>query len=335
MRRWWVASAAVSAAMLLAGSDGAAQSSGTCTVNPATVSGADACQKANDLFRFIVPQVGVAVAGGNPILGDAGSLGGLGRRAISLRVIAVDGRLPRNSVPISIVGGSQPSDFGAARTIVPMPALDLAVGLFPGVPMGLTNVGGVDALVGVTYLPSASRSEFALEPRGGGFGLAYGLRVGLLQESSIVPGLGASWQRRELPSTDLRYTPGNDTLNVTGNSVSVDALRIVIAKRLTLFGLAAGVGQDRIDARSNMSAVVNETVLGTPQRGSAQLLGLHEKTVRKTAFVNASFSFVAFRIVGEYGWSSAGSVRETVNSFGGRSANEGYRYGSLGITARF
>ena len=30
-----------------------------------------------------------------------------------------------------------------------------------------------------------------------------------------------------------------------------------------------------------------------------------------------------------------GDRRETLNTFGGRRANEGYRYGSLGITTRF
>jgi hypothetical protein len=39
-------------------------------------------------------------------------------------------------------------------------------------------------------------------------------------------------------------------------------------------------------------------------------------------------------MVGEYGWSSAGTVVQTVNQFGGRKADEGYRYGSLGIALR-
>ncbi len=147
--------------------------------------------------------------------------------------------------------------------------------------------------------------------------------------------MSVSWQRRQLPTTDFSYTPANDTLIVDGTSVRSDALRVVVSKRIALFGLAAGIGQDHIEGESEMRAVVNETVGGTPLRQTVSLTGLRESTTRKTAFVNASFSLLVFRIVGEYGWSSAGSLRSTVNSFGGRSANEGYRYGSLGISARF
>jgi hypothetical protein len=308
-------------------------STGTCSAS-GTFNGADICQKGRDLFSFVSPQVGVAVAGGNPIPGDAGTLGGFGKRAISLRLVAVEGFLPRNSVPLT-TGSAGGSDFGAVRTVLPLPAFDAAVGLFTGAPFGLTNIGGVDALLGATFLPSVSRNEFELKPRSGGFGFSYGVRVGVLQESSVVPGLGVSWQRRQLPQSDFSYTPGNDTLLVTGTSVHSDALRLVMSKRFALFGLAAGVGRDRIVSESNMTGVVNESFAGTPLRQSVSLTGLRETTSRNTVFANASFSLLVLRIVGEYGRSSAGTIRETVNSFGGRRANEAYNYGSLGITARF
>ncbi len=311
----------------------AQSSAGTCTAS-ITVGASDICQKARDLFVFVVPQVGVAVGGGNPIPGDGGTLGGFGKRALSIRVVGVEGRLPRNSVPLGLTG-TPSSDFGAARTIVPLPAIDLGLGLFPGVPFGVTNVGGVDALIGATFLPSVERNEFDVAPKNGGLGFSYGLRVGALQESSFVPGVSVSWQRRQLPKTDFGYTPDNDTLLVSGTAVHTDALRLVVSKRIALFGLAGGIGQDRIEAESNMQAVVRENTTAGAVRQTVSLTGLRENTTRKTAFVNASFSLLVFRIVGEYGWSSAGSLRQTVNTFGGRSANEGYRYGSIGITARF
>ncbi|HZF73263.1 MAG TPA: hypothetical protein VEZ51_07515, partial [Gemmatimonadaceae bacterium] len=36
----------------------------------------DACQKAIDLFKYMAPQLGTAIAGGNPTLGQGGNLGG-------------------------------------------------------------------------------------------------------------------------------------------------------------------------------------------------------------------------------------------------------------------
>ena len=80
-----------------------------------------------------------------------------------------------------------------------------------------------------------------------------------------------------------------------------------------------------------MRAAVNETVLGANRNSSVTLPDLRYTTTRNTAFVNASLSLLVARLVAEFGWSSAGTVQQTLNQFGGRQANEGYRYGSLGI----
>ena len=309
--------------------------SGPCTITPAVASGADACQKARDLFGFVVPQIGIAVSSGNPVLGEGGTLGGWPKRAFSFRVSAVDGQLPRNAVPISVTGSAVGSDFGAARTPIPLPSADAAIGIFPGIPLGLTNTLGVDLLLGASYLPSVKKSNFEVAPKDGGFAVQYGVRVGALQESSFIPGLSVSYMRRKMPTVDLGYTPNNDTLTVTGTSVTSNAIRIVASKRFAIFGIAAGVGRDEIEGSASMRASVNETVFGINQRFSVLLPDLRYTTKRNTAFVNASLGLGIARLVGEYGWSSEGTVRETVNQFGGRKADEGYRYGSLGIAFRF
>jgi len=327
-------SAAVIAGALLGPAPLRAQgASPTCTSSNASIDARPICQKARDLFAFVTPQIGVAVSGGNPLPGDAGSLGGFGKISLSARLVAVEGWLPRNSVPLDF--GTTTSDFGAARTLVPLPAVDAAIGLSAGIPVGLTNVGGVDLLLGATILPSVSRNAFELDPSNGGVGFSYGLRVGALQESSLIPGVSVSWQRRELAKTDFAYRSGNDTLMVNGAHVRSDAIRVIASKRLALFGLAAGVGQDRIEGTANMRGVINQELITRTQRETISLTGLRESTKRNTAFVNASFSLLVLRIVGEYGWSSAGTLTNTVNTFGNRRANEGYRYGSLGVTARF
>lgn len=308
--------------------------SGPCTVSPATFSGSDVCQKGRDLFGFVVPQIGVAVATGNPVLGEGGTLGGWPKRAFSLRLSAVDGLLPANAVPLSVTGTAVRSDFGAVRTPVPMPSADAAIGLFPGIPLGITNTLGVDVLLGATYLPTVSESEFAVTPVGNGVALQYGVRVGALQESSFIPGVSVSYVRRKMPTVDLGYTPNNDTLSVTGTSVTANAIRIVASKRVAILGVAVGVGRDEIEGSASMRASVNETVLGTSQRISVSLPDLRYATTRNTAFANVSLGLGLARLVGEYGWSSQGTVQETINQFGGRKADEGYRYGSIGIAFR-
>lgn len=308
-----------------------------CTVTPAIAgSAADVCRKASDLFAFVVPQIGVALAAGNHVLGEGGTLGGWGKRTVTLRLNAVNGRVPKSTIPLTVTRAAAVSDdFGNTRVAVPMPSLDAAVGLLTGFPLGVTNVGGVDLLVGVIGSPRISSGAFTLRPQGTGFALSYGARVGVLQESAFVPGLSVSWLRRKVPTLDLDYAPSNDTLQARNMSLTANTLRVVASKRFLFFGVAAGIGRDEIEGVSGLHAVVNESVQGMPARVSVTFPTLREKVIRNTAFVNASFGLPIARVVAEYGRSGKGAVRETLNTFGGRRTNDAYAYGSLGVTVRF
>lgn len=301
----------------------------SCTFAPAAFSAADACQKGIDVFAFVSPQIALAVAGGNPIPSEAGSLGGAGARSLSLRAVVVEGFVPRKTVSIG-AGAAIGSDFGAARVPLPLPAADVAIGLFAGLPAGVTHVGGVDLLLGATYLPDASREGFSIDPAKR-FGFAYGARVGVLQESGLVPGLGVSWMRRRLPTTTFAYATADDSISVSDTRVRSDGVRVVMSKRLALLGLAVGVGRDAIETSAHIEAVVNDGAVS----GRACLTGLRETMRRDNAFANLSYGIALVRIVGEVGYSRVGATRTTINQFGNRRANEGYRYGSIGITTRF
>ncbi len=297
--------------------------------------GADACQKARDLFVFLAPQVGTALSGGNVMLGEGGALGGWGKRSIVLRTTVVEGFAPEGTVNISGSAVLQPSNFGAQRVPVPVPSLDLAIGLFRGVPFGLTNVGGVDLLLGATYLPDISRDQFSLSPDGNGIATTFGARFGLLQESALVPGVGVSVLRRRLPTTTVRYTSGNDSLGVIDTRVATTVLRFTAKKHFGIFGLGGGFGQDRHNTSTELEAIVNETVQGTPVRGILGANDFNFTTTRTTAFVNLSLGLPIAQLVLEVGQSRAGDIRQTTNTFGDRRANEAYRYGSLGVGLRF
>src|SRR5215208_6164442 len=54
----------------------------------------DACQKAIDLFRYMAPQLGAVLAGGNPTQGRSGTLGGLGHFSFGIRANGLNGSLP-------------------------------------------------------------------------------------------------------------------------------------------------------------------------------------------------------------------------------------------------
>jgi hypothetical protein len=216
-----------------------------------------------------------------------------------------------------------------------MATADLALGVFKGIPLGLTNVGGVDLLFSGTVIPAVDKGTISLRPQGGAFALGYGVRVGALQESALVPGLSASFLRRKVPTLDADYVSGNDSLRVRTMSMTANSLRLVVSKRLLLLGVAAGIGQDVIDGATGLQAIVNETVAGTAQRSALTFPSLHERVTRSTAFVNASLSLLVARVVVEVGQSKGGAVRSTLNAFGGKTPSEGYLYGSVGVTTRF
>jgi hypothetical protein len=297
--------------------------------------GADACQKARDLFVFLAPQVGTALSGGNVMLGEGGTLGGWGKRSIVLRTTVVAGFAPDAAVSISGRPELQPTNFGAQRIPVPVPSLDVAIGLFRGLPLGITNVGGLDLLLGVTYLPEIARGAFSLAPQGNGVAATVGARVGLLQESLLVPGVAVSVLRRQLPVTSVRYSTGDDSLAALDTRIATTVFRVTAKKHLGLFGVGGGFGQDRHASSARIEAIVNETVQGAPVRGLMAANDLEFTTTRSTAFVNVSIGLPIAQLVLEAGQSRAGDIRQTVSTFGNRQSNEGYRYASLGVGLRF
>src|SRR3954470_24581802 len=67
----------------------------------------DACQQAYDIYQFMSPQLGIAVAGGNATLGTGSTLGGLGHFSIGVRANAVQGAYPDFKVYQQSVTGAQ------------------------------------------------------------------------------------------------------------------------------------------------------------------------------------------------------------------------------------
>lgn len=304
-----------------------------CTATPGpTVRTLDACQKVVDLFRFLSPQVGVALAGGNPVLGEGGAVGGPSKASFTVRATVVDGFVPSKDVSIATDGSVVSSNFGAQRAPIPIPTADVATGLYKGKPVGLTNVGGIDLLISITYVPDVNKGTVAINSTGSGFSFGYGLRVGVIQESAAMPGVSVSYRSRKLPTTNIFYTPNNDTLTVTDASIDTRALRVVAGKHYKFLGIAGGFGRDDIDAKSLFKAVINDPA--PVGRVAVTIPGSRQKVTRNNAFVNLSLGLPKAQLVGEMGWSSAGDLQETVNTFDGHKANDKYRYYSLGFSFR-
>lgn len=289
--------------------------------------GQDACQKASDIFSLLAPQLAATIAGGNATLGQGGNLGGLGRFALSVRATALRGDLPTVGDVSVAAGPARASDFGVEEQWLGTPQLDVGIGLFRGFPLAISNVGGVDLLVSASWIPEVETDDVSLRATEGQFRLGAGVRLGILQESPAVPGVSVTFLRRGLPKADVVARAGDDTLSVLGTDVTVDSWRLVASKQLFAFGFAAGIGQDRHDAQTSVSVVVNEP---GQLRIAPPPVAFSQRMTRTNAFASMALHLGVVRLVGEVGtvW---GGEAATFNTFSGSTPADERLYGSIGL----
>jgi len=301
-----------------------------------TVYSQDACQKASDIFQYLAPQIGVALAGGNAVLGQGGTLGGLGHIYVSVRANVLKGSIPKVDAITPSVNGPQSDQYPTQSQILAVPMADAAIGIFRGIPLGVTNVGGVDLLLNGTYLPSFRSGTVDITEPNGAFKFGAGVRLGIIQEGLFFPGIAATYVRRQLPTIQMVARSGNDTLRVDNAALRADSWRVVASKNLLIVSLAAGVGQDRYHSDALVRAYVAPRALGgtlatPPSQSSAAFT---QSVTRTTYFVDATLNIPIITLIGEIGEATGGTV-STYNTFAGTAPNAARLYGSLGLRLGF
>jgi len=326
------------ALLLVAAPSIAPAQAANCTITgPVAVRGyaADACQKAVDLFSFIMPQFGQALSGGGAILGTANTLGGLGKFSLNLRVSAVEGRVPDvNSITLN-AAGAQRSQLTTSDAPVPAPVVDVGVGVFKGISVGMTRMFSLDGVVNVAYLPDADVDDFSVVVPGQRLKFGYGGRVGLTRDAHLIPAISASYIRRDLPTADLTAsfqggTGGTDAISLTGFSVSTEAIRLSVSKKLGFIEIGGGAGRDTYDTRLNIGATVNE---GGNTGGAS--VSLVQQTKRDIVYASLAFNLPLLKLAAEVGQASGGTVLNTFNEFPDGGQNEARRFASAGIRISF
>ena len=284
----------------------------------------DACQKGVDLVNFITPQLSTALAGGNATLGQGGALGGLGHWEVDLRASAVNGKLPKlNNVGLSTTG-AKASTFASDNQFMPGISVNAALGLWRGYSLGVTHIGGIDALVTATYLQDFDGGDIKVKLSGGNTKFGYGVRIGVLEESAITPGVGITYLQRDLPTLSIT---GSSTVSASGTtapgdiginnlSMKTTAIRLTASKSFLIFGLSAGVGQDKYSSSSTLAVTVRPQGFA-PISGSA---AAGYDMTRTNIFVGASINLFIAKLVGEIGSVSGGSAPTSTNNFGSDAA---------------
>ena len=299
----------------------------------------DACQKAIDIVNFLTPQLSTANAGGNATLGQGGALGGLGHWAVDIRGTAVNGKLPQLSGVDLSTTGAKSTNFSTKNQFMPGVSANAAIGIWRGYSLGVTHIGGIDALVTATYLPNVNNSDVTVSTSGSNTKFGYGVRIGVLEESAITPGVGITYLQRDLPTLSVigRSTVSAGAFTAPGDlamnnlAIKTTAWRITAAKDLLILNLNAGIGQDKYSTSTSITATVRPSI-GGPQTATASA-GFD--MTRTNVFVGASLNLFIAKIVGEIGQVRGGSAPTATNTFSGSDATSSRTYFTLGLRVGF
>lgn len=287
----------------------------------------DACQQTVDLFNYVAPLLGTALAGGNTTMAQGGSLGTrlgfIPHVTVGVRVNAVLAGFPEVVTP-SATGIQNRNNAAVSTGVVPMPVVDGAIGVFKGIPLALSNVGGVDVLLSASYVPKKEIGDISLDPENP-IAFGYGLRVGILQESLVVPGLGFSFINRSIPKTTIIANTTGSTFEVRDLDLKSKSWRITASKSLILFGLAVGYGKDTYESSTAIRATVGTNSVGPFNAAS--------EVSRNNLFADLSMNLPFIKLVVTGGQVSGGDI-QTYSGFE-KAADASRLYASGGIRFTF
>lgn len=289
----------------------------------------DACQKAIDLFQYMAPQLGALLSGGNATQGLTGTLGGLGHFVLGVRANGIRGALPEVDRVVPATRGAQQSTYSVTEPLIGLPTGDAAIGIFGGIPVGLTKVGGLDLLVSASYLPNYNNASVDVAVPAGSWKFGYGAKIGIFQESLLAPGVSLSFLTRELPLVTITGRAGEDLLVLDSIRIKTNSWRLVAGKSFIFLGGAAGIGQDSYDSDARISVTIAPRPAS--EGGSGGPVTLEQKLTRTNYFASLWINAQVLRIVGEFGQASGGEIL-TYNGFTGPQADEAKKYFSVGVS---
>jgi hypothetical protein len=177
-------------------------------------------------------------------------------------------------------------------------------------------------LASATYVPNLDISSLKVTPSAQ-YQLGYGLRIGILEQSLIVPGVALSILKRDLPSMDVAVKAKDATMSLSNYKVGSTSWRIAAQKNLLMLQAAVGYGQETYDATARLGGTVG--ALGSINANSK----LTEK--QNTLYGSLGLNLLLVKVVAEVGQTSGGDLN-LLNPFDSNLTKKRY-FASLG--ARF
>jgi hypothetical protein len=282
------------------------------------------CAAAVDGTRAFHPVFGMLVSGGNPTIGSAATLGGLGHASLTVRANAVNLVLP----DLSYTGSSATVPVGD-KLFLPAPLIEGSLGLYKGMSAGLL---ALDLLASAQLLPTDQINNVTVDAdarRIGSIalGLGYGARVGVLRGAGPLPDISVSLMRRDIPKITYGDVSAGDRYSY-GVDLHATNLRLIASKQVAVVDLAAGLGWDKytgdaiIQFRDPITGVLQSNV--PVDLSDSRVLG----------FVNAGVSMSMVRLTGEVGY-QGGKDQALSTDFEDLDTTKGKLFAGLGLRVSF
>ena len=282
------------------------------------------CDAAVDGTRAFHPLIGVLVSGGNPTIGSAATLGGIGHATLAVRANAVNLTLP----DVGYTGSSTTVPAGD-KIFAPAPLVEGAVGIFGGMATGLL---AVDLLASAQLLPTNQIDNLTVDAGARkigdiALGLGYGARVGIMKETGPLPAISFSVMRRDIPQIAYGDISAGDQFSYAADLHATN-FRLIASKRLVVFDFAAGLGWDKYTG----DAVIRfrDPITLTPQPD----VTLELDNSRMLGFLNAGLSLSRLRLTGEIGY-QGGKDQRLSTDFEDFDTTKGKLFAGLGLRVGF
>ena len=282
------------------------------------------CAAAVDGTRAFHPLIGVLISGGNPTIGSAAALGGLGHASVTLRANAVELVLPELTYD-----GSSTAVAAGDKFWAPAPMVEGALGIYKGMGAGLL---AVDLLGSAQLLPTDQIDNMTVDAGARkigdiALGLGYGARIGLLREMGPLPAVSVSLMRRDIPQISYGDVSGGDRYSY-GVDLHATNLRLVASKKLLVFDMAGGLGWDKYTG----DAVIR---FRDPTSGLTQPpVPVELENTRVLGFLNAGMSLSVMRLTAEVGY-QGGKDQDLSTEFEDFDTTKGKFFAGLGLRVGF
>ena len=290
-----------------------AQCSGSASVQ-------EVCNRAIDALKTFHPAAGIIVSGGNPSLGSARGLGGLGHGFVTVRANA-----------LTVVVPNPDTTTGAAtfEGIVGAPVIEAGIGLSGG-------FLAVDGLFAATLLPTTAVAGLRVDSNAThlgslALGLGFGARVSVLAGAFPIPAVSLSVMRRSLPRVTYGQLAPSSLSAGDAFEFSTDLqatnVRIAASYRFPVFEVAAGFGFDHYTSEGGLRYYDN------PPLNTIASVPFNPGNSRQLVFINAAARLAVVTLGAELGYQTGKDQNlSTSYSF---DASGGKVFGGVGVRVGF